>query len=132
MLSMLSNHMDSGKKTGGTTAYQAMETSFAQLQKKAGVCHICGKPGHVMSDCKKRDSIPTAEWYVNKAVQSHHQRAEEDSDDSDDESDQASVRSTASNNQRAWGARQACRNNCRWDILLLLFVCIGRWACLIW
>ena len=87
-----------------------METSFAQLQKKAGVCYICGKPGHVMNKCKKRDTIPTAEWYVNKAVQSHHQRVEEDSDDSDDESEQSSVRSTASNNRRAWTASQARRN----------------------
>ena len=36
---------------------------FAQIK---GQCYCCGKSGHKSPECNSKNSIPTAEWWINK------------------------------------------------------------------
>ena len=51
---------------------------FAQFAN-GKVCYVCGKKGHIFSDCTKRESTPKREWHINKSkeVKQYHQMVEE-------------------------------------------------------
>jgi hypothetical protein len=48
---------------------QEVPLSFAQLK---GKCYCCGKPGHRLPQCCKKDLKPCEEWFIHKA-KSHMQ-----------------------------------------------------------
>ena len=51
------------------------ETSFAQKM----ICYCCGQPGHLATECPKRDKIPREEWHVNKAFSAYQDTNEDNS-----------------------------------------------------
>ena len=93
------------------------ETTFSQREM---VCYVCGKKGHGVNTCNKRDKIPPDQWHVRKAI-SHYQYDDDDhesgdndvqSDISDDEQSVQSTRTTSSNRSRRSGNN---RRNPGWN-----------------
>jgi hypothetical protein len=68
--------------------------SFAQLE---GKCYCCGKPGHKLPDCNKKDKIPKPEWAINKSQQQFVQEQKTQTNSSSTASSNNSVRSEPRN-----------------------------------
>ena len=63
--------------------------SFAQLE---GQCYCCGKRGHKLPDCNKKDKFPKPEWAINKSQQQFAQEQKTQTNSSSAASSNNSVR----------------------------------------
>jgi hypothetical protein len=49
---------------------QQIELSFANVE---GKCYCCGRTGHLSTSCRKANSTPKDEWYINKVQKAEQQ-----------------------------------------------------------
>ena len=71
---------------------QATKTSFAQTGKKSGKqseksgkstkwCYVCGKDGHLSTECWHAKDIPKEDWAIHKAKQLYQQDGQKNQND---------------------------------------------------